>query len=49
MKKQAQVLSYKAIEEKIDAIARAKQRLDVNANFDITMELLLLTLKENFK
>ncbi len=48
MKKQAQVLSYKAIEDKIDAIARAKTRLDVNANFDITMELLLLTLKENF-
>ncbi|MBP3621784.1 MAG: DNA polymerase III subunit delta' [Lachnospiraceae bacterium] len=48
MKKQAQVLSYKAIEDKIDAIAKAKTRLDVNANFDITMELLLLTLKENF-
>lgn len=48
IKKQAQVLSYKSIEDKIDAIARAKTRLDVNANFDITMELLLLTLKENF-
>ncbi len=46
MKKQAQVHSYKAIEDKIDAISRAKQRLDVNANFDVTMELLLLTLKE---
>lgn len=46
MKKQAQVHSYKAIEDKIDAIARAKRRLDVNANFDVTMELLLLTLKE---
>lgn len=45
---QAQVLSYKAIEDKIDAISRAKNRLDVNANFDVTMELLLLTLKENF-
>ncbi len=48
IKTQAQVLSYKAIEDKIDAIARAKTRLDVNANFDVTMELLLLTLKENF-
>lgn len=46
LKKQASVLSYKGIETKIDAIARAKKRLDVNANFDITMELLLLTLKE---
>lgn len=47
LKKQARVLSYSAIEDKIDAIARAKKRLDVNANFDVTMELLLLTLKEN--
>ncbi len=47
LKKQAGMLSYKVIEEKIDAIARAKQRLDVNANFDVTMELLLLTLKES--
>lgn len=48
IRQQAQILSYKAIEDKIDAIARAKTRLDVNANFDVTMELLLLTLKENF-
>lgn len=47
LKKQAAMLSYKAIEDKIDAIDRAKRRLDVNANFDVTMELLLLTLKEH--
>ncbi|MDD6326833.1 MAG: DNA polymerase III subunit delta' [Eubacteriales bacterium] len=47
LKGQAGMLSYKAIEDKISAIERAKQRLDVNANFDVTMELLLLTLKEN--
>lgn len=46
LKKQASVLSYSGIEEKIDAITRAKKRLDANANFDVTMELLLLTLKE---
>ncbi len=46
LKKLASVHSYRSLEEKIDAIARAKRRLDVNANFDITMELLLLTLKE---
>ena len=46
MRKQAQVHSYKAIEDKVEAIARAKQRLEVNANFNVTMELLLLTLKE---
>lgn len=47
LKKQAGMLSYRAIGDKIDAIERAKKRLDVNANFDVTMELLLLTLKEH--
>lgn len=47
LKKQAGMLSYKSIESKIDAIQKAEQRLDVNANFDVTLELLLLTLKEN--
>lgn len=47
LKKQAGMLSYKCIEDKISAIERAKVRLDVNANFDTTMQLLLLTLKEN--
>lgn len=47
LKAQGQQLSYQAIENKIQAIERAKLRLDVNANFDVTMELLLLTLKEN--
>lgn len=47
LKKQASKLTYSGIEDKIDAIERAKKRLEVNANFDITMELLLLTLKEN--
>ncbi len=47
MKVQAGLMSFQDIEEKIDAIARAKERLAVHANFDVTMELLLLTLKEN--
>lgn len=46
MKNHARLLSYESIENKIDAIAKAKKRIDVNANFDMTMELLLLTLKE---
>lgn len=46
LKKQAGKLTYKNIEDKIDAIARAKQRINVNANFEVTMELLLLTLKD---
>lgn len=47
LKRHARGLSYHVIEEKIDAIARAKQRLQANANFEVTMELLLLTLKES--
>ncbi len=47
LKKQAETLSYSGVEDKIDAIMRAKTRLLANANFDVTMELLLLTLKEN--
>lgn len=46
IKKQAAMLSYKAIEDNINAIEIAKKRLNVNANFEVTMELLLLTLKE---
>lgn len=46
LKKQAETLTFKSIEDKIDAIAKAEQRLLANANFEVTMELLLLTLKE---
>lgn len=46
LKKQAGKLTFKSIEDKIDAIARAEQRLKANANFEVTMELLLLTLKD---
>ena len=47
MRVQAGLMSFQDIEDKIDAITRAKERLAVHANFDVTMELLLLTLKEN--
>ena len=46
LKKHASVVSFGAVEEKIEAISRARKRLEANANFDVTMELLLLTLKE---
>lgn len=45
MKTQAALMSYQDIEDKIHAIEVAKQRISANANFDITIELLLLTLK----
>jgi DNA polymerase-3 subunit delta' len=47
LRSQASIMSYSTIEDKITAIEVAKQRLVANANFDVTIELLLLTLKEN--
>lgn len=38
---------YEGIEEVIHALEKAKSRLDSNVNFELTMELLLLTIKEN--
>ena len=35
------------IEEVIEALDKAKRRLDANVNFELTMELLMLEIKEN--
>lgn len=47
IKKQADRHSYQGIETIIEAIGKAKTRLAANVNFDLTMEMLLLTIKEN--
>lgn len=47
IKKQASKSSYEGIENIIKALEKAKRRLNANVNFDLTMELLLLTIKEN--
>ena len=39
--------SFHGIEEILEAIEKAKKRLDANVNFELTMELMLLTIKEN--
>lgn len=39
--------SFHGIEEILDAMEKAKQRLDANVNYELTMELMLLTIKEN--
>lgn len=39
--------TYPGIEKIIQALENAKARLKANVNFDLTMELLLLTIKEN--
>ena len=43
----AQRSSYEGIEEVIEALDKAKRRLDANVNFELTMELLMLEIKEN--
>lgn len=39
--------SYEGIENVIRSLDKAKRRLDANVNFDLTMELLFLEMKEN--
>lgn len=47
IKKQASKSSYSGVEAILEAIEKAKLRLKANVNFDLVMELLLLTIKEN--
>lgn len=47
IRKVADRSTYEGIELVISALDKAKSRLDANVNFDLTMELLLLTIKEN--
>lgn len=47
MKKQASKASYEGIENILEAMDKLKVRLEANVNFDIAMELALLTVKEN--
>lgn len=47
MKERAKKSSYEGIEIILEAIEKAKARLRANVNFDLVMELLLLTIKEN--
>ena len=47
IRKEADQRSYEGIEIILDALEKAKSRLSANVNFDLTMELLFLTMKEN--
>ena len=47
IKDRANKSSYEGIEIILDALEKAKARLKANVNFELTMELLLLTIKEN--
>ena len=44
---QAQKSSYEGLERFLKALEKAKVRLNANVNFELTMELLMLTIKEN--
>ena len=47
IKRQAEKSSYNGIEEILEALRKAQVRLNANVNFDLVIELLLLTIKEN--
>ncbi len=47
IKKQAAEHSYRGIEIILEALEEAKTRIKANVNFDLVIELLLLTIKEN--
>ena len=49
IKKQATKRSYSAIETILQTIEQSRVRLNANVNFDLVIELLLLTIKENEK
>lgn len=47
LRKIARRSSYEGIESVIGALQKAKNRLNANVNFELTMELLMLEIKEN--
>ena len=47
IKEQARKSSYEGIETILDGLEKAKSRLKANVNFELVMELLFLTIKEN--
>ena len=47
VKRAASLSSYEGLERILEAIDKARVRLDANVNMELVMELLLLTMKEN--
>ena len=47
IRERANKSSYEGLEKIIEAIQKARARLNANVNFDLTMELMFLTMKEN--
>ena len=40
-------MSYEGLEHILNALEKAKTRLKANVSFELTIELLMLTIKEN--
>ncbi len=47
IQEQTRTISYEGIEQILESIQKAKERLTANVNFELTMELLFLRIKEN--
>ena len=47
IKKQVSTSSYEGLELIMKGIDKAKRRIEANVNLDLTLEMLLLTIKEN--
>ena len=47
LRRTAQRSSYEGIENIIKALDTAKRRLDANVNFELVMQMLLMTIQEN--
>ena len=47
IRQNASISSYEGINTILGALDKAKRRLDANVNFDLTLELLFLTMREN--
>ena len=47
IRREADRTSYEGLEKILDAVEKAKQRLLANVNFDLTMQLMCMTIQEN--
>ena len=49
IRKVADKCAYEGIEQILEALEKAKSRLNANVNFELTMELLLMTIQEVYR
>ena len=49
IKREATICSYEGLEDMIEAVNKAGTRIRANVNFELTIELLFLTISDNLK